>query len=240
MWMRSINEVKSKKRRPLTIFGCGTSYDLYDDIDARVKDTDIFAINAAVTETWKYADDDRSFWWFAHDINRIFTSPFRDLFESRLRGWDPWRLVTWDGWFAKNAEWKSSERVTDEWKNGKVPLPENSFVWTYGPEYCKFPIRNTFQRAMETALRWGYTDIRLLGIDMKVKKSVRLPGMLYREYTQYYADAFLWKPRPGDNMKKWRTDAANEADRWKKQAKITLCKHSLWSDMVSCPFEIGR
>lgn len=222
MWTRDINEVRSKKRNPLTVIGCGTSYDLYDDLDERIAGTDVFALNAAVTRHWRHSEDN-AFWWFAHDMNRILSSPFKELFLSRLSEWEQWRLVTWAGWLDKKF-------------NEAFKIPDNSLLWLYGEEYRTPLIRNTFARAMETAIKWGYTDIRLIGIDMKVKKKVREPQMVYREYTQYYADAFLWKPRPGDNLRKWRADAVKTAPRWLRDAKITLGKHSLWLEFPRCPF----
>ena len=153
--------------RTLAIVSTGPSYDLFQEHDA-LKEMDVFAINAAITELWKLP----RVWWVCHDLFKIWRNGFR----KRIHGYDAWKLITRKVYLpgrAGNCPYRAvgggKISVPFSWRIDRTDFDRSRSVHWYTelPELDGYmrPTETSVEAALDVATWWGYERIAIVGVD---------------------------------------------------------------------------
>jgi hypothetical protein len=153
--------------RRLAIVSTGPSYDLVDP--QTYADWDIFALNAAITETYKHPNVT----WLCHDMPKIW----RNGFKSRLDRYNNRKVVSrreiLPGEFGR-ADWREGdnerhkERFYYHMRHDEVESTSTFYWYSEFPDQAGYLLseETVLERALEVATWWGYSPIVLVGVDM--------------------------------------------------------------------------
>ena len=199
--LRKFSDEDGYRGMPLAIVGPGPSFDTVP------KDCyfhlPIFALNAAITETWQAKD----VIWVSNDYDRTFENKnIREPILKGIEGWDPWRIVVnrkfVPGEFG-NIRWLDHFGRWQDPMKWRLSVKAMAQCWWYGQNPGEEGYidngESVVELALEIARAWQMNPIVLIGVDFALVAPGRRKAILNPVRSSnydYYAKPWQWKEMP--------------------------------------------